>query len=170
MEIVKELNLNGNPQVVPNGSLMYAKNIKLSDDGTYITNDDGFDTAFAEAEPSRDNLKVSSVVGTFCKSIKVTDSGDGEHLVGYINCPNEIVLFVYKKYGYIDPDTQQEVDVEVSEIYRAVELKYDEEVEVEGEEELVHIHSDKLDGKLKQETLDKPKVKIRGGYCDRPRK
>ncbi len=38
------------------------------------------------------------------------------------------------------------------------------------EEDIIYIHSDKLDGKLKQETLDKPKVKIRGGYCDRPRK
>lgn len=142
MEIVKQLNLNGNPQVVPNGSLMYAKNIKLSDDGTYITNDDGFDTAFAEAEPSRDNLKVSSVVGTFCTSIIEHGTGDGQNLVGYINCPNEIVLFVHKKYSYIDPDTEEEVEVDKSEIYRAVELKYDEDSVVEGE--TVTIHADKF--------------------------
>lgn len=142
MEIVKELNLNGNPQVVPNGSLMYGKNIKLSDDGTYITNDDGFDTAFAEAEPSKNNLKVPSVVGTFCTSIIEHDIADGNYLVGHINCPNEIVLFVHKKYAYEDPDTHEEVEVDKSEIYRAIELKYDEIVEVNNND--VTIHSDKL--------------------------
>ena len=41
MEIIKELNLNGNPQTVKNGSITFAKNIRLSADGTYITNDEG---------------------------------------------------------------------------------------------------------------------------------
>lgn len=143
MEIVKQLNLNGNPQVVPNGSLMYAKNIKLSDDGTYITNDDGLDLAFASVEPYKSNLKVSTVVGTFCSSIvEHSISGDGQCIVGYINCPNEIVLFVHKKYGYIDPETQEEVEVDKSEIYRAIELKHDYTVQIEGINQT--ITSDKL--------------------------
>lgn len=40
MEIIKELNLNKNPQAVKNGSLVSAWNIKLSKDGSYITSDD----------------------------------------------------------------------------------------------------------------------------------
>ena len=56
MEIVKQLNLNGNPQVVPTGSLVYAKNIKLSDDGTYITNDDGFSSVFFAISSTSDFL------------------------------------------------------------------------------------------------------------------
>ena len=38
------------------------------------------------------------------------------------------------------------------------------------EEDIPYIHSDKLDSKVKQEVLDKSKVKIRGGYSDRSRK
>ena len=41
MEIVKELNLNKNPQGVKNGSLVNAWNIKLSSDASYLTADDG---------------------------------------------------------------------------------------------------------------------------------
>ena len=40
MNIVKELNLNKNPNVVPNGSLVFAKNIKVSPDNSYITNEE----------------------------------------------------------------------------------------------------------------------------------
>ena len=38
------------------------------------------------------------------------------------------------------------------------------------DEDIVYIHSDKLDTDIKQEVVDKPKVKIRGGIYDRPRK
>lgn len=41
MNIVKELNLNKTPNVVPNGSLVFAKNIKVSPDNSYITNEEG---------------------------------------------------------------------------------------------------------------------------------
>ena len=118
MEILRQLNLNGNPQVVPNGSLIYAKNIKLSDDGTYITNDDGFDTAFIDEEPEDYDLKVNNVAGTFVESINLIGINyTVNSLVGYINCPNEVVLLVYKEY------TQNEETIKLSEIYRAVELK-----------------------------------------------
>jgi len=38
------------------------------------------------------------------------------------------------------------------------------------DEDIPYIHSNKLDSKVKQEVLNKPKVKIRGGYVDRQRK
>lgn len=121
MEILRQLNLNGNPQVVPNGSLIYAKNIKLSDDGTYITNDDGFDTAFINEEPEEDDLKINNVVGTFVTSINPTGIlYEVNSLVGYINCPNEVILLVYKEYLENIGDTET---IKLSEIYRAVELK-----------------------------------------------
>lgn len=41
MNIVKELNLNKTPNVIPNGSLVFAKNIKVSPDNSYITNEEG---------------------------------------------------------------------------------------------------------------------------------
>lgn len=47
MNIVKELNLNKNPNVVPNGSLVFAKNIKVSPDNSYITNEEGLTYAFS---------------------------------------------------------------------------------------------------------------------------
>ena len=42
MDIVKSLNLNKSPHNVPNGSMIFAKNIRITEDGTAITNDDGF--------------------------------------------------------------------------------------------------------------------------------
>ena len=68
MNIVKSLNLNKSPNIVPNGSMIFAKNIKITEDGTAITNDDGF----IEAIP-KDTLK-------------------GE-IVGFIPCVEEIVVF-----------------------------------------------------------------------------
>lgn len=41
MNIVKELNLNKTPNIIPNGSLVFAKNIKVSPDNSYITNEEG---------------------------------------------------------------------------------------------------------------------------------
>jgi len=38
------------------------------------------------------------------------------------------------------------------------------------EEDIYYIHSDKLDANIKQEVVDKPKVKNRGGMNDRSRK
>lgn len=132
MEIIKQLNLNGNPQTVPNGSLVYAKNIKISPDGTYITNDDGFNSAFIETEPDISNLKVSNVrtsisdgesdISLFYSSIPLKENTEHvtyveQKIAGYINCPNEVVLFVYKKfYSRGEPFSS-------TEIYRAVEIK-----------------------------------------------
>ena len=44
-DIIKGLNLNKDPKGVPNGSLIFAKNIKLDDDGINLTNEEGFITA-----------------------------------------------------------------------------------------------------------------------------
>ena len=41
-DIIKGLNLNKDPKGVPNGSLIFAKNIKLDDDGVNLTNEEGF--------------------------------------------------------------------------------------------------------------------------------
>ena len=38
------------------------------------------------------------------------------------------------------------------------------------EEDIYYIHSDKLDKSIKQDIIDKPKVKVKGGKNDRPRK
>lgn len=132
MEIIKQLNLNGNPQTVPNGSLVYAKNIKISPDGTYITNDDGFELAFVSSEPNASDLKVDNV-RTSITSGNTTESlfrtgielkqnagsiGYGtQKIAGYINCPNEVVILVYRT-GRASRETFY-----VGEIYRAVELK-----------------------------------------------
>jgi len=100
MDIVKELNLNRNPKAVSNGSLVCAKNIKLSADGSFITNDDGFSSAIVTAE-SVDELKISNV--TLPEEPITVLYGS---IVGYINMPNEIVIFCYTfteapRYNYI---------------------------------------------------------------------
>ena len=69
MNIVKELNLNKNPNVVPNGSLVFAKNIKVSPDNSYITNEEGLTYAFS-----------TPISGT---------------IVGIIPCMKEIVILSY---------------------------------------------------------------------------
>jgi hypothetical protein len=66
MNIVKELNLNKNPNIVPNGSLVFAKNIKVSPDNSHITNEEGMTIAF--------NGKIEGAV------------------VGIIPCIKEIVI------------------------------------------------------------------------------
>ena len=132
MEIIKQLNLNGNPQTVPNGSLVYAKNIKISPNGTYITNDDGFDLAFVSTEPNINNLKITNIktsivsdgttISLFRSTIPYNDNTEHisyveQKIIGYINCPNEIVLLVYRKFY------NRGLLIISSEIYRAIELK-----------------------------------------------
>lgn len=67
-DIVKGLNLNKNPKGVPNGSLIFAKNIKLDDDANNITNEEGL------------------------KSIVNLQKNDG-NIVGFINTDKEIIIF-----------------------------------------------------------------------------
>ena len=139
MEVIKELNLNGNPQVVPNGSLVYAKNVKLSTDGTYITNDDGFQLCFdttADSSALREKLKVSNIIGTkvntLCpafeyfneNNIPIRRNYSKQEIVGNINCPNEVVFFVYREYTDINRDTEETIRTGAeSVIFRAVEFK-----------------------------------------------
>lgn len=68
MNIIKSLNLNKTPQSVPNGSLVFAKNIKLSPDSSFITNEEG----------------LSSVISGI----------DGE-IKGVIPCNKELIIFTY---------------------------------------------------------------------------
>lgn len=67
-DIVKGLNLNKNPKGVPNGSLIFAKNIKLDDDANNITNEEGL------------------------KSIVNLQENDG-NIVGFITTDKEIIIF-----------------------------------------------------------------------------
>lgn len=46
MSIVKELNLNKNPNALKNGSFVFAKNIKISPDASHVTNEEGMSLAF----------------------------------------------------------------------------------------------------------------------------
>ena len=69
MNIVKELNLNKTPNVVPNGSLVFAKNIKVSPDNSYITNEEGLTYAFSTPVEGK--------------------------IVGIIPCMKEIVILSY---------------------------------------------------------------------------
>lgn len=73
-DIVKGLNLNKDPKGVPNGSLIFAKNIKLDDDGMNITNEEGFIEALG-FDINGEELKGK--------------------IVGTITCNKEIVLFTY---------------------------------------------------------------------------
>ena len=82
-DIIKGLNLNKDPKGVPNGSLIFAKNIKLDDDGVNITNEEGFIEALG-VDVNGEKLKG--------------------HIVGTITCNKEIVLFTYdevSKQSYI---------------------------------------------------------------------
>lgn len=72
MDIVKSLNLNKSPHNVPNGSMIFAKNIRITEDGTAITNDDGFIKA-------------------------IPDNYIQGEIVGFIPCVEEIVVFSYDK-------------------------------------------------------------------------
>lgn len=89
-DIIKGLNLNKDPKGVPNGSLIFAKNIKLDDDGVNLTNEEGFIEALG-VDVNGEKLKG--------------------HIVGTITCNKEIVLFTYNystKQSYIY--RAQEVD------------------------------------------------------------
>lgn len=92
MEIVKDLNLNGNPQTVTNGSLIFAKNIKLSADGSYITNDEGFKVGVTPPYRFR-----TTDLDLFKVNCEYKGNGSFTNIVGYINCPNEIVIFTYNE-------------------------------------------------------------------------
>lgn len=81
MKINPKLNLNKTPSAVENGSLVLAKNIKVSADGQYLTNEEG--------------LKIEVSIP------------DGERIVGVIPCNNELVIFTVKQsddIDIIDPD------------------------------------------------------------------
>lgn len=84
MEIIKQLSLNKNPQAVPNGSLLFAKNMKLAQEGSVLVTDDGFDKRFK-----------------YYVNNSFTDSCPGT-LLGFCACNEEIVLFIKNdSKGYI---------------------------------------------------------------------
>lgn len=73
MEIVKQLNLNKSPQNVPNGSLVFAKNIKLSIDGSYITQEDGLKNAL--------------------RDVDIDELGNAGDIKGIISCLDRLIIF-----------------------------------------------------------------------------
>lgn len=80
MEIVKELNLNKSPQDVPNGSLIFAKNVKLSEDGSYLT----------QEEP------ITSFIGKYELDISVLNG----NIIGVIACSKDLIIFTDEDYIY----------------------------------------------------------------------
>ena len=107
MEIIKELNLNGNPQITKNGSLTFAKNIRLSLDGSFITNDEGFKIGIITSYSGTPTLKVA---GVSAPSTVQTIEGN---IVGYINCPNEIVILTsaHQIYRLVECENYDELCV-----------------------------------------------------------
>ena len=107
MEIIKELNLNGNPQITKNGSLTFAKNIRLSLDGSFITNDEGFKIGIITSYNGTPNLKVAGI------SAPLTVQTIEGNIVGYINCPNEIVILTstHQIYRLVECENYDELCV-----------------------------------------------------------
>lgn len=75
-EVPKTLNLNKHPALVPNYSLIQAKNMKLSNDLTRLTNEEGI------AQNAHIKEAITNVYG-----------GDGWFIVGVIPTSTELVIF-----------------------------------------------------------------------------
>lgn len=75
-EVPKSLNLNKHPALVPNYSLIQAKNMKLSNDLTRLTNEEGI------AQNAQIKEAITNVYG-----------GDGWFIVGVIPTSTELVIF-----------------------------------------------------------------------------
>lgn len=88
MEIIKKLNLNKTPKAVPNNSLICAKNIIISKDGSYITSEDGL-TPIYTVSPS-----TNRIVGVIpCNTELVIfeqDSNRNGHIKRYNEVTNEV--------------------------------------------------------------------------------
>lgn len=110
MEIVKELNLNGNPQNVKNGSLVYGQNIRLSADGSFITNDEGFKIGVIKQYTILQGNPILKVNGV---NAPATEQHIDGNIVGNINCPNEIVIFTddNKIYRLVECENYDELCV-----------------------------------------------------------
>lgn len=110
MDIVKQLVLNKEPHSVPNGSMCYAENIRLSDDGYSLIADDGLASAImTEADFTMYNdVYITPQIKNIPNIGRVYEL-EGR-IVGNINCPTEIVIFTFDD------------DEGVSRIYRAQEI------------------------------------------------
>ena len=93
------MSLNKAPQDVANGSIVFAKNVRLTDDGFAITNDDGFVEVISK----------DAVVG---------------RLVGFISCAEEIVIFSHeddknKSHIYRLKEINNTADTQLVEVFSA---------------------------------------------------
>lgn len=73
MEIKKSLNINRTPQSVENNSLVCAKNIKISTDGQYITNEEGIKVIYDTNDAA---TKVVGVIPCNKELVVLTCSGN----------------------------------------------------------------------------------------------
>lgn len=111
MNILKSLDLNKSPQGVPTGSMIFAKNIKVSPDGIYLTNEEGFNLAYDR-----------NIVGK---------------IVGFITCSNEIVIFtdankIYRLKEQSDNNILKTVEVPSNWTWSGGKIKGDYTYNVQG--------------------------------------
>lgn len=93
MEIIKKLSLNKDYQNVDNGSLVFAKNMRVSDDYSYLTNDYGFIDSIIVEEGETNPLVDKSIVGVIpCDRELVVFASDGNN--SYIFRFEEINIIV----------------------------------------------------------------------------
>lgn len=131
MEIVKKLDLNKNYQNVDNGSLVFAKNIRVSDDYGYLTNDYGFTESLLLNEGETSPL-------------------EGKKIVGVIPCDKEIVLFcTYSDYQRINHSViirLKEVDVVIETGVKETRLQVVDTFDSSETQNGWHYHGGKITG------------------------
>lgn len=93
--IVKDLNLNQNPQYVKNNSLVFAKNIKLDDLGNNIVMDDNI----------VDNKVISACKDKGFEHIKIA---------GCISTPNELIVFFKDNKVSEDPENPKDNTLKIA--------------------------------------------------------
>lgn len=76
MNVIPKLNINKHPKDIDNLSLVYARNIKLTNDGSCLTNEEG--------------ITGNSVINDFLNSAYRND----KKIVGIIPCNKEIIFFL----------------------------------------------------------------------------
>lgn len=81
MNIVKELNINKNPNAVPNGSFVFAKNIKVSPDNSHITNEEGLSLAFSSYVKGKIVGIIPCIKEVVILSYLEDDKGNGQSFI-----------------------------------------------------------------------------------------
>lgn len=103
--IIKELNLNKNPQYVKNNSLVFAKNVKVDALGNNIINDDNIDYSLVtEAYKLKGYNKIAGCISTPTEIVvflKYEDSENGNKLhIARFNEEYNHTLFIHTNINY----------------------------------------------------------------------